>query len=119
MVDECGRRFFRKVRKSLAPPRIGHSSNAKVSRKCARQSAKGLIQIYVRAWRLGVRVFRMDYGTVLLGLKISYGTFNLVRQPFKIKSMISTTNILTQQMRKITSYSFSYPSPCYSIGVGS
>ena len=54
----------------------------------------------------------------LLGLKISYGTCNLLKQPYKVESMISTTNILTQQT-KIISYSFSCPSLSYSMGVGS
>lgn len=37
---------------------------------------------------------------MIYALNISYGEFNQARQPYGVKSMISTMNISTQQMRK-------------------
>ena len=63
--------------------------------------------IYVNKGNRGSGVLTAEFFLVnvqlivnLLGLKISYSICNLVRQPYWIKNMISTTNILTEQMRK-------------------
>ena len=87
-------------------------------------SLAGLLKSLIRRFRLSLGLcdsvqfpkwskIDLEWVRFCDSLKTSYDKFNQARQPYRVKSMISTLNFLTQQMRKKKNgYPFSCPSLC-------